>query len=186
MSGEAWTDALEAELTFPRIVARNAYWRENPPPAALLSAIAVGLGVWAPQETDGSGSVNAPCARCFPPGISKARLRRHIRSTGRAWRILNVSIAFGADARAFLEASQEYRPRSSNCPPASPRVASGGQIRQSFASFARASAALAEDQRGGARLRRLASRKSRAPTWLRSTARSPPNALRLRAEEVTL
>ncbi len=50
MSGEAWTDALEDELTFARIFARHAYWRENPPPPALLVTIAVGMGVWRPQK----------------------------------------------------------------------------------------------------------------------------------------
>ncbi|MCW2275046.1 hypothetical protein GJ654_09970 [Rhodoblastus acidophilus] len=50
MSGEAWTDALEDELTFARVFARHAYWRENPPTPALLVMIAVGMGVWRPQK----------------------------------------------------------------------------------------------------------------------------------------
>jgi hypothetical protein len=67
MSGEAWTDALESELTFARILARNAYWLEHPPPAALLAAIASGMGVWRPHkrpETDSSGALRA----LFPSG----------------------------------------------------------------------------------------------------------------------
>jgi len=67
MSGEAWTDALERELTFARIFARHAYWRDNPPPAALLAAVAVGMGVWRPQkqpETDSIGALRA----LFPSG----------------------------------------------------------------------------------------------------------------------
>jgi hypothetical protein len=55
MSGEAWSEALEAELTFAKIFARHAYWRENPPTPVLLMALAVGLGVWKqdpPMETD--------------------------------------------------------------------------------------------------------------------------------------
>ncbi|MCW2283373.1 hypothetical protein M2323_001213 [Rhodoblastus acidophilus] len=50
MSGEAWTDALEDELTFARIFARKAYWRENPPPAMLLAMVAAGMGVWRPEK----------------------------------------------------------------------------------------------------------------------------------------
>lgn len=49
MSGEPWTDALERDLTFQRIFARYDYWRENPPPAVLLTALAVGFGVWEPK-----------------------------------------------------------------------------------------------------------------------------------------
>jgi hypothetical protein len=67
MSGEAWTDALESELTFARILARNAYWRENPPPAALLSAIAAGMGVWRPQKQPEKDSLGALRA-LFPSG----------------------------------------------------------------------------------------------------------------------
>ncbi len=67
MSGEAWTDALEAELTFARIFSRNAYWRENPPPAALLTAMATGMGVWAPKKKTESDSTNALRA-LFPSG----------------------------------------------------------------------------------------------------------------------
>lgn len=50
MSGEAWTNALEAELTFARIFARHAYWRENPPAPVLFSALAIGLGCWKPER----------------------------------------------------------------------------------------------------------------------------------------
>lgn len=50
MSGESWTDALEAELTFVKIFARHAYWRENPPAPVLLSALAIGLGCWKPER----------------------------------------------------------------------------------------------------------------------------------------
>lgn len=67
MSGEAWTDALEDELTFARIFARNAYWRENPPPAMLVAMIAAGMGVWRPQkqpERDTQGALRA----LFPSG----------------------------------------------------------------------------------------------------------------------
>ncbi|MBB4200689.1 hypothetical protein CCR94_01105 [Rhodoblastus sphagnicola] len=67
MSGEAWTDALEDELTFERIFARHAYWRENPPPAALLTAIAAGMGVWRPQQQAESDSLGALRA-LFPAG----------------------------------------------------------------------------------------------------------------------
>ena len=47
-SGERWDDALEANLTFPRLFARQAYWREFPPTHVLARAIAVGLGVFKP------------------------------------------------------------------------------------------------------------------------------------------
>jgi hypothetical protein len=67
MSGEAWTDALENELTFPRIFSRNRFWRENPPPAALLSAIAIGMGVWEPKKTPEANAENALRA-LFPSG----------------------------------------------------------------------------------------------------------------------
>ena len=67
MSGEAWTDALESELTFQRILARNAFWRDNPPPAALLSAIAAGMGVWQPKKKVETDAVNALHA-LFPSG----------------------------------------------------------------------------------------------------------------------
>jgi hypothetical protein len=67
MSGEAWTDALEAQLTFPRVLARHAYWRENPPVAALLAAIAAGLGVWAPPKKPEDDSVSA-LRGLFPAG----------------------------------------------------------------------------------------------------------------------
>jgi hypothetical protein len=67
MSGEAWTDALENELTFPRIFARHAYWRDNPPPAALLAAVAAGMGVWRPQKQTATDSLGAMRA-LFPSG----------------------------------------------------------------------------------------------------------------------
>ncbi len=67
MSGEAWTDALENELTIPRIVARHQYWRENPPPSALLAVIAAGLGVWEPKRRAMHGAV-ATLRGLFPSG----------------------------------------------------------------------------------------------------------------------
>jgi hypothetical protein len=67
MSGEAWTEALESELTFARILSRHAFWRENPPPAALLTAIAVGMGVWEPKKKPEGDSVNA-LRTLFPSG----------------------------------------------------------------------------------------------------------------------
>jgi len=67
MSGEAWTDALENELTFQRILARHAYWRDNPPPAALLAAMAAGQGVWRPQRKQEPDSMSALRA-LFPSG----------------------------------------------------------------------------------------------------------------------
>jgi hypothetical protein len=67
MSGEPWTDSLEAELTFARILSRNAFWRENPPPAALLTAIAVGMGVWQPKKKRETDPVDALRA-LFPSG----------------------------------------------------------------------------------------------------------------------
>lgn len=67
MSGEAWTDALESELTFPRIVARHDYWRENPPTPALLAAIAAGLGVWEPKRRR-TGELVAALRGLFPSG----------------------------------------------------------------------------------------------------------------------
>jgi hypothetical protein len=67
MSGEAWTDALEGELTFPRIVARHEFWRENPPPSALLAAIAAGLGVWEPKRRP-TGEAVAALRGLFPSG----------------------------------------------------------------------------------------------------------------------
>jgi hypothetical protein len=65
-SGEAWSDALEAELTFPRLFARQEYWREFPPPPMLLRAIAVGLGVYKPaaSASDAMGTLRA----MFPGG----------------------------------------------------------------------------------------------------------------------
>ncbi|ARN82172.1 hypothetical protein [Methylocystis bryophila] len=65
-SGEAWSDVLEAELTFPRLFARQAYWREFPPPPMLMRAIAVGLGVYKPaaNTTDAMGTLKA----MFPGG----------------------------------------------------------------------------------------------------------------------
>ncbi|MCI4680174.1 hypothetical protein K9U39_10960 [Rhodoblastus acidophilus] len=67
MSGEAWTDALESELTFSRIVARHEYWRDNPPPSAMLMAIAAGLGVWEPTRRATADSV-ATLRGLFPSG----------------------------------------------------------------------------------------------------------------------
>jgi hypothetical protein len=67
MSGEAWTDALEDELTFARIFARHAFWRENPPAVALLTALAVGFGVWAPKVRTDSDAV-ASLRALFPAG----------------------------------------------------------------------------------------------------------------------
>jgi hypothetical protein len=67
MSGEAWTDALEAELTFARIFARHDYWRENPPSAALLTAIAIGLGAWWPKHEKAKDAV-ATLRELFPSG----------------------------------------------------------------------------------------------------------------------
>jgi hypothetical protein len=67
MSGEAWTDALESELTFPRIIARHGYWRENPPPSSLLAAIAVGLGVWEPKRRAAGDAIMA-LRGLFPSG----------------------------------------------------------------------------------------------------------------------
>lgn len=67
MSGEAWTDRLEGELTFARIFARHDYWRENPPSVALLTALAVGFGAWTPKaraEPDAVGTLRA----LFPSG----------------------------------------------------------------------------------------------------------------------
>jgi hypothetical protein len=65
-SGEPWDDALEARLTFPRIFARGDYWREFPPPSALLRAIAVGLGVYKPSTP--SGEARAKLREMFPSG----------------------------------------------------------------------------------------------------------------------
>jgi hypothetical protein len=67
MSGEAWTDALEAELTFAKIFARHEYWRENPPTVALLTALAVGFGAWTPKARADADSVGALRA-LFPAG----------------------------------------------------------------------------------------------------------------------
>jgi hypothetical protein len=67
MSGEAWTDALEAELTFPRIFARHEFWRENPPPAVLLTALAIGFGAWKPKARRSVDSIGALRA-LFPAG----------------------------------------------------------------------------------------------------------------------
>ena len=67
MSGEAWTDALEDELTFQRIFARNAYWRENPPAPVLLGALAAGFGVWKPERRAADDPVTALRA-LFPSG----------------------------------------------------------------------------------------------------------------------
>jgi len=44
-SGEAWTDALERDLTMHRLFARFRYWRRAPPAHVLLRVIAEGLGV---------------------------------------------------------------------------------------------------------------------------------------------
>lgn len=67
MSGEAWTDALEAELTFPRILARHGYWRENPPTPVVLMALAVGFGVWKPERPTADDAV-AALRGMFPSG----------------------------------------------------------------------------------------------------------------------
>jgi len=67
MSGEAWTDALEAELTFARIFARHDYWRENPPSTALLAAVAIGLGVWRRKHQPDRDAV-ATLRDLFPTG----------------------------------------------------------------------------------------------------------------------
>lgn len=49
-SGEPWTDALEDELTLPRLYARMGYWDEFPPPHLLMRNIAIGLGVFQPPK----------------------------------------------------------------------------------------------------------------------------------------
>ncbi len=67
MSGEAWTDALESELTFPRIFVRHAYWRENPPGAVLLTALAIGFGAYVPKAREKIDPVGALRA-LFPAG----------------------------------------------------------------------------------------------------------------------
>lgn len=67
MSGEPWTDALERELTFPRIVARHGYWRESPPAPILLMALAVGLGAWKPERSAANDPV-AALRGLFPSG----------------------------------------------------------------------------------------------------------------------
>ncbi len=67
MSGEAWTDALEEQLTFQRIFARHDYWRDNPPPAVLLTALAVGFGVWEQKTRATQGSVDV-LRNLFPAG----------------------------------------------------------------------------------------------------------------------
>jgi len=67
MSGEPWTDALEAELTFPKILARSRYWRENPPATCLLLAVAIGLGVWKPERR-AADDPTAALRRLFPSG----------------------------------------------------------------------------------------------------------------------
>jgi hypothetical protein len=67
MSGEPWSDALEAELTFARILARHSYWRENPPANVLLAALAAGLGVWKPEQAPPAASIQTLRA-LFPSG----------------------------------------------------------------------------------------------------------------------
>jgi hypothetical protein len=67
MSGEAWNDALEAELTFSRIFARHEFWRENPPTPFLLTALAVGFGVWEPKTRAREDAVVA-LRQLFPAG----------------------------------------------------------------------------------------------------------------------
>jgi hypothetical protein len=67
MSGEAWNDALEAELTFSRIFARHEFWRENPPTPVLLTALAVGFGVWEPKARASEDAVGA-LRQLFPAG----------------------------------------------------------------------------------------------------------------------
>jgi hypothetical protein len=67
LSGEAWTDSLERELTFPRIFARHAFWRENPPAAILLTALAIGFGAWKPGVRAASEPVGA-LRELFPAG----------------------------------------------------------------------------------------------------------------------
>lgn len=66
-SGEAWTDALEAELTFPRLTARYAFWRDEPPAAAVLTAIGRGMGLIAgPRKTE--QAADAALRALFPGG----------------------------------------------------------------------------------------------------------------------
>ncbi len=67
LSGEPWTDELESQLTFGRLLARHAFWRDNPPPAALLPAIALGLGVWKPKRQHSPDAV-ATLLGLFPTG----------------------------------------------------------------------------------------------------------------------
>ena len=67
MSGEAWTDALEAELTFAKIFARHEFWRENPPAVALLTALAVAIRRMDSKARAGGDLVRALRA-LFPAG----------------------------------------------------------------------------------------------------------------------
>ncbi len=67
MSGEGWTNSLEAELTFSRIFARHDYWRENPPSVFLLASLAAGFGVWEPRTQTTQDAVGA-LRNLFPAG----------------------------------------------------------------------------------------------------------------------
>jgi hypothetical protein len=67
MSGEAWNEALEAELTFSRIFARHDFWRENPPTPVLLTALAIGFGVWEPKSRANGDALGA-LRQLFPAG----------------------------------------------------------------------------------------------------------------------
>jgi hypothetical protein len=55
LSGEPWTDALEAELTWRRIVARFEFWRDDPPLAIMLQYLAAFVG-WKPPEHRATGT----------------------------------------------------------------------------------------------------------------------------------
>ena len=49
-SGEPWNDELEDTLTFSRIFARFAYWKEFPPTHVLVRSIAAYLGAYKPER----------------------------------------------------------------------------------------------------------------------------------------
>lgn len=48
-AGVDWTDALEAQLTGKRLMARFAYWAKHPPQSVMIRALAAWAGVYKPR-----------------------------------------------------------------------------------------------------------------------------------------
>jgi hypothetical protein len=55
-------------LTWPRLVARFAYWAENPPVAVALRMALQGFGVWKPKVKADAGATLEKLQALFPGG----------------------------------------------------------------------------------------------------------------------